>query len=49
MRATRLAFATVLAGLVARSTPAGEARQGDAYARWNDTGLTVGNAAIERT
>lgn len=49
MRATRLAFAAVLAGLVAGSTSAGEAKQGDAYARWTDTGLTVGNAAIERT
>lgn len=49
MRAIRLSFATVLAGLVAGSTSAGEAKQGDAYARWTDTGLTVGNAAIERT
>ncbi len=49
MRATRLALPAVLAGFIAAAAQAGEARLGDAYARWTDTELTVGNAAVERT
>ncbi len=49
MRLSPLGLALVVGFLGATGSPAGEARLDDCYARWNDTELTVGNAAIERS
>lgn len=49
MRFVILGLSASLAGFVATGAGAGEAKLADCYAQWTEAGLTVGNAAVERT